>query len=186
MNWVDWLLLGVLLISVVSGFVEGFVRIAIGFFALILGFLFASWFHGLAGGWLEPWVHSRAITSLVGFLLILFGMMALGALVAWVIQRVFKLVGLSWLDRLAGGGLGLLRGVVVIAIGALLLSAFAPKRMPAAVSQSELAPYVFGMSRVLSDMTPYEIKNGFEQTYQEFTTLLEGIKRNKGLSGQHQ
>ena len=58
MNWVDWLLLGVLLISVVSGFVEGFVRIAIGFFALILGFLFASWFHGLAGGWLEPWVHS--------------------------------------------------------------------------------------------------------------------------------
>jgi membrane protein required for colicin V production len=182
MNWVDWLLISVLLMSVVSGFAEGFVRIAIGFFAMILGFLLASWFHGLVGGWLEPWVHSKALTSVIGFLIILIGMMALGALIAWLIQRMFKLVGLSWVDRLAGGAFGLVRGVLVLAIAALLLSAFVPKKMPAAVGQSELAPYVFGMSRVLSDMTPYEIKNGFEETYQEFTTLLQGIKRNKRLS----
>jgi hypothetical protein len=58
--------------------------------------------------------------------------------------------------------------------------------MPAAVSHSQLAPYVFSMSRVLSEMTPYEIKNGFEQTYQEFTVLLEDIRRNKRLPGRPQ
>jgi hypothetical protein len=42
------------------------------------------------------------------------------------------------------------------------------------------------MSRILSDMTPYEIKNGFEQTYQEFTLVLEGIKRNKRFTARDQ
>ena len=179
MNWVDWLLIGILLTSVVSGFAEGFVKIVIGFVAMVLGFFLASWFHGVAGGWLEPWIHSKPIASFIGFIIIFAGMIALGALIAWLIQRIFKLVGLTWIDRLAGGAFGAVRGVLVLAIAALLLSAFFPRRMPAAVAQSELAPYVFGMSRVLSDMTPYEIKNGFEQTYQELTVLLEGIKKNK-------
>jgi membrane protein required for colicin V production len=179
MNWVDWVLVGFLLVSVISGFVEGFVRIAVGFVAMILGFVFASWFHGVAGGWMEPYVHSRAVASFIGFLVIFIGMLSLGALIAWIIQRVFKVVGLSWLDRLVGGAFGAVRGVLVLAIGALLLSAFFPKRIPAAVSHSQLAPYVFGMSKVLSDITPYEIKNGFEETYQDFTSLLEGIKKQK-------
>jgi hypothetical protein len=53
--------------------------------------------------------------------------------------------------------------------------------MPAAVSHSQLAPYLFGLSRVLSEITPYEIKHGFEQSYQEFTGLLEGLKKHKEL-----
>jgi membrane protein required for colicin V production len=186
MNWVDWLLAGILLISVVSGFVEGFVRIVIGFVAMVLGFFFASWFHGVAGAWVEPWVHSKPIASFLGFAIIFAGTIALGALVAWIIQRIFKVVGLNWIDRLVGGAFGVVRGVIVLAIGALLISAFFPKRMPAAVSHSQIAPYVFSISRVLSEMTPYEIKNGFEQTYEEFTVLLEGIKKNKRLPGRNQ
>jgi membrane protein required for colicin V production len=180
-NWVDWLLIGFLAISVLYGFAEGFIRIGIGFAALIFGFLFASWFHGIAGGWLAPYVESKALVSLVGFLIILFATLALGYLIAAIVQRIFRIVGLTWLDRLAGGFLGAVRGVLVLAIVALLISAFLPKRMPAAVSRSQLAPYLFGMSRVLSEITPYEIKNGFEQSYQEFTVLLEALKKHKEL-----
>ena len=179
MNWVDWTIIGFLTVSVVAGFLEGFVRIAIGFGALIFGFLFASWFHGVAGGWLEPYISSKAVASLVGFLIILCGTLALGALIAAIINRIFKIVGLSWLDRLVGGAFGAVRGVLLLAIGALLLSAFFPRRMPAAMSHSQLAPYVFSTSRALSAITPYEIKNGFERTYQDFTVLLEGVKRKR-------
>jgi membrane protein required for colicin V production len=178
-NWVDWLLIGFLLISIISGFAEGFIRIAIGFGAMVLGFLFASWFHGLAGGWIEPYVGSKAAASFVGFVLIFLGMIMLGALIAWVVQRVFKVVGLTWLDRLVGGVFGVVRGVLVLAIAALLVSAFFPKRMPLAVSQSRFAPYVFGTSKVLSEITPYEIKNSFEQSYQDFTILFEGIRKKR-------
>jgi membrane protein required for colicin V production len=186
MNWIDWLLIGILLASVVAGLAQGFVKIVIGSMALIVGFFFASWFHGVAGGWLEPWVQSKAAASFIGFVLIFGGMVVLGSLIAWVIQRIFKVVGLNWIDRLVGGAFGAVRGILVLAITALLVSAFFPKRMPAAVSHSQLAPYVFNVSRVLSEMTPYEIKNGFEQTYHEFTVLLEGIRRNKRLPGRRE
>jgi membrane protein required for colicin V production len=181
MNWVDWLLIGFLLLSVGGGFAEGFVRMAIGFGALILGFLFAAWFHGVAGGWTEPIVHSRAIANVLGFFIILGGTMLLGVLVSWIIQKAFKVVGLTWIDRLAGGAFGVVRGVLLLAIAALLVTAFFPRNLPAAVSHSQLAPYVFGMSKVLSEITPYEIKDGFAQSYREFTGLLDGIKKRKRL-----
>ncbi len=186
MNWVDWLLIVILIISVASGFAAGFIRIAIGFAALILGFLFASWFHGVAGGWIMPYLSSKALANFLGFVMIFAAMLALGALIASVVQRMFKIVGLSWLDRLMGGVFGVVRGVLVLAVAALLISAFFPRSMPGAVSRSELAPYVFGVSKVLSEATPYDIKNGFERSYQEFTVLLESIKKNKRLPLRHE
>jgi membrane protein required for colicin V production len=179
MNWVDWMIVGFLAISVIGGFAEGFVRIAIGFAALIFGFLFASWFHGVAGGWVEPYIHTKAVANLLGFLIIFIGILVLGALIAAVINRVFKIVGLSWLDRLIGGAFGAVRGVLVLAIAALLLSAFFPKSLPAATSQSQLAPYVFSASKLLSAITPYEIKNGFEQSYQDLRVLIDGVRKKR-------
>jgi membrane protein required for colicin V production len=179
MNWVDWLLIGFLVVSVIGGFVEGFIRIGIGFAALILGFVLASWFHGVAGGWMTPYIHSKAAASVLGFLMIFIAILAAGGLTALIVQRVFRVAGLSWLDRLVGGAFGFVRGLLVLAIAALLVSAFFPRKLPAAVSQSEYAPYVFSLSKVLSEITPYEIKNSFEESYQEFTTLIEGMKKNK-------
>jgi membrane protein required for colicin V production len=179
MNWVDWVLIGFVVMSVAGGFAEGFVRIGIGFAALIFGFVFASWFHGVAAGWIAPYIDSKALASLLGFLLILSAILLLGALIGWIIQRVFKLIGLSWLDRLAGAAFGVVRGVAVLSIVALMITAFFPKKMPAAVSRSQLAPYVLELSKILAEVTPYEIKNGFEQSYEEFSVLLDGIKKRK-------
>jgi membrane protein required for colicin V production len=186
MNWIDWIVIGFIVMSVAGGFAEGFVRIGIGFAALIFGFVLASWFHGVAAGWIAPYIDSKGLASLLGFLMILIGIIMLGALVGWIIQRIFKLIGLSWLDRLAGAAFGVVRGIAVLSIFALVITAFFPKKMPAAVSKSQLAPYVLGLSKVLAEVTPYEIKNGFEESYHEFSSLLEGVKKRKKPELRHQ
>lgn len=181
MNWIDWLLIIFILFSAASGFAEGFVRMVIGFGALIAGFLCASWFHGVAGGWVEPYVESRAAASVVGFSLILVSMLVLGWLTGVIVQRMFRLVGLSWLDRLIGGAFGAARAVLILAIAAIVLTTFAPGRLPKALSGSELAPYVLGASKVISTVTPYELKSGFARAYDEFRNLVRGIKATKRL-----
>jgi membrane protein required for colicin V production len=178
-NWVDWLIVAFVMFSILTGFAEGLVKMGIGFVALIAGFLFASWFYGIPAAAIEPWVHSRALASIIGFFAIFTATMALGALLAWVIQRIFKVMGLSWVDRLAGGAFGIIRGVLVLAVAALIFTAFSPRKMPAAVSRSELAPYVFGASDLLSAATPFEIKDGFKRSYDEITTLFHELKRSK-------
>ena len=41
-------IIGFVGVSIVGGFKEGFIRLGIGFVALIVGFLAATWFYGLA------------------------------------------------------------------------------------------------------------------------------------------
>ena len=179
MNWLDWLIIGIFLLSIIGGFREGFVRMGIGMAALIVGFFAASWFHGSVSAAVQPWVHSRAAATIIGFFTIFLLIVIIGALIAAFIARVLKIVGLSFVDRLLGGAFGFVRATVVLAVGTMLLMAFAPKRLPAAVNQSELAPYIIGTSRIISAVTPYEFKQGVERTYAELENIVADLKSKK-------
>ena len=79
------------------------------------------------------------------------------------------------MDRLLGAGLGLVRAGIVIAVATMVVMAFAPKRMPAAVHQSKCAPYILGASEVFSSATPYEIKQGFRRSYDEIRRVVRDL-----------
>lgn len=171
MNWMDWVLIVFLLASVANGFQEGLVRMGIGIMALIAGFFLASWFGGMAGGWLIPYVPVKAIAGIAGYFIVFIGVLLLGTLVGLLIARMLKVVGLSWMDRTLGGVFGVVRGWVVVTIVAMIVTAFAPAWMPKAVNESTLSPYVFGSARVLAAATPFEIRQGFNRAYDEFRDL---------------
>jgi membrane protein required for colicin V production len=179
MNWLDWLIIGLVAASVIGGFKEGFIRMGVGFAALIVGFIAASWFHGFLATPLMPYLHSRATASIAAYILIFLGVMLAGTLIAAIIVRVFKLIGLSFVDRLLGGMFGFVRAGIVLAVATMVIMAFAPKRMPAAVNQSELAPYVMGASEILAAATPFEIKQGFHRSYDEFREMIQELAAKK-------
>jgi membrane protein required for colicin V production len=171
MNWIDWALIIFLLISVANGFQEGMVRITIGLIALIAGFIVASWFGGLAAAPLIPWVQSKGVASILGYMIVFFAVIIAGALLGALLARMLKLIGLSWVDRLMGGVLGVVRGFIVLAVVTMVVTALAPKWLPNAVSGSTLAPYVLGASRVLTNLTPFDIRDGFHRAYAELQRL---------------
>ena len=102
MSWIDFIFAIIIIASIASGFSKGFVRIGIGFVASIAGIVLASWFYGTAAGWLAPYVTSPGVANFLGFLMVFAIVLSIGALVSGVLVRMFKLVGLSWLDRLLG------------------------------------------------------------------------------------
>lgn len=179
MNWLDWLLIAFLLVSAVSGFREGFVRMGIGLAALIVGFLGASWFGGIVEDSLMPYVHAKPVAALLGFLIVFFGVMMAGTLLGMLLSKMLKLVGLSPVDRALGGAFGVTRGAIVIVVVAMVVTAFAPKSLPRAVDDSTIAPYVFRASRVMTAMTPYEIREGFDRAYKDLRGLWEEAVRRK-------
>ena len=170
MNWVDLLILLTICISVYSGLSQGFVKIGIGFVSMICGFLFATWFYGMVGGQLIGLIGSRALANIAGFILIYVGILALGALVGIALSRILKVVGLSWADRLLGGAFGLVRGMVFVAVFLWIVTALAPLA-PKALVGSQAAPYALRVGKFLSAVAPYELKNGFERSYRELTSL---------------
>jgi membrane protein required for colicin V production len=87
-----------------------------------------------------------------------------GAIVGRVLAKLFRWVGLSWLDRLLGAAFGLVRGAVVAVALVTVILAFAPTPPPASIVQSKTLPYVIDTSSVLSAVTPHEVKDAFRET----------------------
>ena len=177
MNWLDWLIIAFLAVSVIGGWKEGFIRLGIGFIALIVGFIGAAWFYGLAADPVLPYVKSKALANFIGFQIIFLGVVVTGGLLAALIARMFKLVGLSFIDRVLGAGFGAVRGAVIVIVVTMCVMAFAPRSLPAPIETSRLAPYIFTGSRMLSSLTPYELKHGFNQTFDNIQGIIKGLHR---------
>ena len=126
MNWLDIVLLIVIVASVVASMTKGFSREVIGLVAAVAALFAGLWFYGTAGSFLLPYVSSKGVANLCGFVLVFFGVIAAGALVSIIAGHLIKATGLSFIDRLFGVVFGLGRGMV-IAVGIVLaILTFAP------------------------------------------------------------
>ena len=173
MNWVDLVLLLVIGFSVLAGFQNGFARAGIGFAATIVGLFAGFWCYGLVGVHVQDYVSSTAMANLIGFLLIFFGVLLLGAVIGRLLATLFKWVGLSWFDRLLGAAFGAVRGLVIAAALVTVLVAFAPSPPPKSITDSRVMPYVISAANILAAATPHEIKDAFRDTQDKVKRIWE-------------
>ena len=177
MNWLDITLSFVVLISVVGGLRKGLSRELIGLAASVLAMILGLWFYHAAGERLAPYVSSLWAASLGGFLIVFFGVLIAGAVLSAVVGRVLRTVGLSPVDRVLGAGYGLLRGALISFGVVTVLIAFLPLqkdgRLPEAVLQSRMAPYLIELSHVVEPLAPKGLKQSFEDRYRQLKKKAE-------------
>jgi membrane protein required for colicin V production len=120
-SWLDIGLLAFLLLSVIVGLVRGVV-----FELLSLAGWFAAYFVALyATPSFQDWIHIGAPGSSLNYAAT-FACVFLVSLVVWsvgarLVRALIRATPLSPFDRLLGAGFGLVRGVVVLLIAALLI-----------------------------------------------------------------
>ncbi len=177
MNWLDMMLIAILAVSIVASFAKGFTREVIGLVAAVAALLCGSWFYRIAGDVVRPWVGSREVANLCGFLLIVSAVIVLGWLVSLLVSKMMKAVGLSWLDRLLGLAFGVARGVIVCVAVITAVVAFAPgadaKTPPQAVVRSTVAPYIIDAAHLLTLAAPKELRDGFARRYNQVKRIWE-------------
>lgn len=176
MNWLDIVLLAILLWSMVMSARKGFSREIVGLAAAIFALVLGMWFYGLAGSFLIPYVSSIRIANLMGFLIVVFAVMILGGIVGWIINRFLRTIGLSFFDRLLGAAFGLVRGMLVAIALLTAYMAFGPevdsKTVSSSVLHSRFAPYVLDASHLAVAIAPMELKSSFSKQYAQVKSLL--------------
>jgi membrane protein required for colicin V production len=138
MNGTDLALLAVLLLSTLVGVWRGFHGEVMSLASWILAIAFALWFGDDAAALfrgVEP-VQARLV---LGYAVVFIGTFVLCGIAAWLIGRLLKASGLDGVDRLLGGGFGLLRGVLVGCVLVLMLQ-FTPATEHAWWRDSRLLP----------------------------------------------
>ena len=178
MNWLDVVLLLLLLVSIVTSFSAGLTREVVGLITMVAALGAAVWFYGTAGSFLLPYVSSPGVAHFCGFLIVFCGVLLLGALLGRLLRRFINVAGLSFVDRLLGAGFGLVRGLLISIALIMALLAFTPgKSGPDAVAQSRVAPYVIDAARLFAAVAPHELKDGFHKSYDQVKTIWgKGLK----------
>lgn len=171
MNWLD-LVLGLLLAgSIAAGFSRGFTRTIIGLVVFVFGLLLSCWLYGSVGALYADYVSHRVIANFLGFITVYAAIGIAGALIGWGMVRFYKTVGLNWLDRLLGGGIGLVRGFVIASVFVMVLMGFSRNPPPESVVHSRIAPYMVDGARLLSWIAPRELRDTVSQSYAKAVEL---------------
>jgi membrane protein required for colicin V production len=111
----DWVLLGVLGVSMVVGLWRGLVYEVLSLAGWLAAFVVAQWFAPQAVVWL-PFVQGApaSVQYAVAFALIFVATVFAAGLVSWLVKKWVETVGLRPVDRTLGGVFGVIRGVVVL------------------------------------------------------------------------
>lgn len=110
----------VLVFFTLRGFWNGFVGEVAELISLVGGFWAARTFHPLLAKHLT-FISEPAWRELAAFVLIFIGTIILVALLARILQKILSFTFVSWVDKLAGGILGLGKGVLICALVLLIL-----------------------------------------------------------------
>jgi len=152
----DLIALLILAASGLIGFARGALReltTLIAFAAAVAIALFALRFTGPIGRhFVHPAWLGNAVALLVGFLV---SYMAVRMIGAGVSRSVHDVHALSGVDRVAGLGIGLLRGFVVLGVFQLVFAAATPpERMPNWITHAALYPAAEDSGKALKALEP--------------------------------
>jgi membrane protein required for colicin V production len=110
----DWVVVGVLALSVLLGLLRGLVYEVLSVLNWLAAFLLAQWLAARVGALLPLPAVGEAIQYAVGFVAVFVGVLIAGGLLAWLVKKLVQATGLAPVDRALGGVFGLVRGTVAV------------------------------------------------------------------------
>lgn len=161
MAWVDYLIIGILVLSALISLLRGFVREAFSLAVWMLAF-WVSWSFFRALAWrFEPWVETPTVRLALAFAVLMVVTLTVGGLVNYLIVQLVQRTGLSGTDRLVGMVFGLARGVLLVTV-LVLLAGLTPMPQDPWWHESQLLPYFEELALWLRDLLPEDIAGRFQ------------------------
>lgn len=154
MATLDWVVLAVLLASVLLGLWRGLVYEVLSVLSWLAAFVLAQWLAPDVAGMLPLGGAGETVRYAAAFLVVFIAAVFAGALLAWLSKKLIESVGLRPADRALGGLFGLVRGVLLVLVMAVVVhitsldeSAWWRESMTAGVATAALR----GLQPVLPD-----------------------------------
>lgn len=118
----DGVLGGILLLSLIVGAWRGLVHELMSLAGWVAAFVVAQWLAEDVAAWLPVWREAAVqVRYALSFVLVFVLSMFAAALVSWLLGKVVATAGLRPVDRSLGGVFGLVRGLVVLLVLAVVV-----------------------------------------------------------------
>ncbi|MGY3039118.1 membrane protein required for colicin V production [Rhodanobacter sp. TND4EL1] len=158
MNWTDYIILGVLALSVLVGLWRGLISEVLALVIWVAAFWVAWTFGPAVAQHFDHLIELPSARIIVGYGLCFVAVLILGALLRFVISKLVEGTGLSGTDRLLGMIFGFVRGVLLVTLIVFLVgfTAFTRDRW---WQQSVLLPQFQHVAAWLGQQVPPSVRD---------------------------
>jgi membrane protein required for colicin V production len=167
MNPFDIVVVVTLGFCLIRGLFRGLIKELASIIAVLAGFYAAYTYYPPVAGMLSRWMSDVAYRNILGFTLIFCAVFLVISILGVIIKYLLKIAFLGWVDRLCGMGFGFIKGLLIVSILLIMLTAFLPKGTPF-LKKSLLAPYVSTVSEEMSKVVSKDMKRNFDDKLKEF------------------
>ncbi|MBN1257418.1 MAG: CvpA family protein [Planctomycetes bacterium] len=124
LNWIDISVFGLILICFVFGVGTGLLMQVAGLLSIFAG-MAAGFFGGpYVAGWISPWIQKELFANALGYFICFLVTTGIIRLIAHFLQNLMEKFKLKRYDRLAGGLIGALKGLLLSMI-LIMITGFA-------------------------------------------------------------
>ena len=157
MNWLDFVLLALLVGSIALGVKRGLIREVMGFIGLLIGVVIAINKVDAVTAWvLSHMKASPVVVSFISFVLILVFFYLAFRLLGMLFNRVASLSGLGKVDQVGGALIGFVRGWVLVGFVLFLLFYLPlPQGLYQSIENSFFAPAMTGSVPMIYEGTDF-------------------------------
>jgi membrane protein required for colicin V production len=140
MNWADWTIIGIVVISGLFSLRRGFMKEALSLATWVAAFIVARLFGEALASVLVDYIQTPSFRIVTSFAILFVLTLIVGALLSNLVEMLVHATGLSSTDRILGMGFGIVRGgLIVVVIVALLANT--PAVQDIWWNQSQLIPH---------------------------------------------
>lgn len=159
---------------VIKGLFRGFFQEVLGLVGLLFALILATKYMSNAAVWVDKFLNiPPALATILAFLLIFFGIIFGFQLLTHLLQKITRVSFLGWLEKLAGGIVGFLKGATIVSLLILFISMipFAQKLIPGRADSKLFEPTKTFAPKVFNLLM--EVIPGSKTFYSELKESLE-------------
>lgn len=158
LNWniFDFIIVGIIFLSVITGFFRGFLREAISLATLFLAFYAALKFSPALGGIFQSFISTPKIRYIIAAILTFLIVLLLGMIINKLAHGLVTVSGLGLIDKILGLVFGAARGVLFVTI-ILLIIQVGSFHHTAWYEQSQLTPRFQPIVARFSGLIPKDV-----------------------------
>jgi membrane protein required for colicin V production len=157
MIWVDYVIIGILVLSALIGLARGLIREVLSLVIWVVAVLAAWTLHRPLADQLTPWLSTSSVRLGVAFIIVVLVVLILGAILGQLLTTLVDKTGLTGTDRLLGVVFGAARGALLVAV-LVYLAALTPMPEDPWWNESRLIGHFQTLADRILAMIPPELE----------------------------
>ena len=171
MNTLDIIVLIVIGISTAYGIWKGLIKQVFSIAGIIAGYVVASHYYIPFSSYLK--FNDQNLAKILSFILIFIGCVIIATVLAFIVNKIFRLPGLGFINSFLGGVVGFLKGFLLIAIAVIVLIALLSAENQL-LSRSVTVPYILRGINTAENMIPRDIKAQYNKKVEDLKKEMAG------------